>query len=234
MTPSQRRIHHHLPNTGALGWLALLLALSLVLVACGGDDEAEAETADPTAAAVEATEAAEATDEPAADEVTGTDEDTAGEGENADSEVPDAIADLASDSGSATVTIGDETFEFSLAGTQTIDGTTYVGRCQSLFGMVLGSGFATDGRDITVDLEIPPVDWESYEDDRFDAPAIEVEDNVNNASWVADQADEFVSGSSIGEYEQEGTTASGSATFVNQWAPDSEPVEGTFELDCEA
>lgn len=232
MTQFQRRTRHRFPDAGSLGWPAVLLALSLVLVACGGDDDGDASaTAEATAAPTEPAETADdpATDDGNRDEEAGADEDGADDGE-----VPDAIADLASDSGSATVTIGDETFEFSLAGTQTIDGTTYVGRCQSLFGIVLGSGFAADGSDVTVDLEIPPVDWETYEDDRFDPPAVEVEDNVNNAKWVADQGDEFAAGGGIGEYEQEDGTASGSATFVNQWAPDSEPVEGSFEVDCAA
>ena len=209
----------------ALGWSALLLSLALIVAACGNDDGEAA-----TEAAAEATTAPSATTE-AGEAGAGEDDVTADADEDG---VPDAIADLASETGSATVTIGDETFEFSLAGTSTIDGTTYIGRCQSLFGMIVGGGFATDGQDITVDIEIPPTDWETYEDDRFDPPAIEVEDNPNNASWVADQGDEFTTGGGVGEYQQEGVTASGSATFVNQWAPDSEPVEGTFEIDCEA
>ncbi len=221
------RLSGILPIRGirALGWSALLLSLALIVAACGNDDgeaatEAAAEVTTVPSAATEAGEAGADEDDVTAD----ADEDG----------VPDAIADLASETGSATVTIGDETFEFSLAGTSTIDGTTYVGRCQSLFGMIVGGGFATDGRDITLDIEIPPTDWETYEDDRFDPPAIEVEDNPNNAKWVADQGDESATGGGVGEYEQEGVTASGSATFVNQWAPDSEPVEGTFEIDCEA
>ena len=212
-----RRPRHGRAKRGfrALAWSALLLPLLLIVAACGNDD-ADATTeaaAEATAQATPATEAEESTDAGA-------------------DEVPDAIADLASDSGSATVTIGDETFEFTLAGTSTVDGSTHVGRCESLFGMIMGSGFATDGRDITLDIEIPPVDWETFEDDRFDAPAVEVEDNVANASWVADQANELVPGGGVGDYEQQDVTASGAATFVNQWAPDSEPIEGTFEIDC--
>lgn len=206
---------------GAIGWLAVLLSLVVVVAACGNDDDAESGDTEPTdgpAAAENGADAPEDTDGP----IVG------------DDEVPDAIADLASETGSATVTIGDETFEFSLAGTKTVDGTTYVGRCQTLFGMIIASGFVADDRDITVDMEVPPVDWETYEDDRFDPPAVEVEDNENNADWIADVGVEFATGSGVGEFVQEGATASGSAIFVNQWDPDSDPVEGTFEVDCEA
>ena len=136
-----RRPRHRRAKRGfrALTWSALLLSLLLIVAACGNDD-ADATTeaaAEATAQATPATEAEESTDAGA-------------------DEVPDAIADLASNSGSATVTIGDETFEFTLAGTSTVDGSTHVGRCESLFGMILGSGFATDGRDVTLDIEIHP------------------------------------------------------------------------------
>ena len=202
----------------ALAWPALLISLLLILAACGSDDGEATATADPTAAPA-------ATDTDTGD-VESSDADGAADG------VPDSIADLASETGTATVTIGDETYEFTLAGTATIDETTYVGRCETLFGMIVGSGFATDGRDITVDMEVPPVDWESYEDDRYDPPAIGVKDNEANASWVANQGDDFVVGSGVNEFEQDEMSASGSATFVNQWDPDSDPVEGSFEVDC--
>lgn len=229
MTPTQLPPSHsrHGRAKGSLrtvAWAALLLSLLLIVAACG-DEGGDAATDAATETAAPATTATESGGDSEEDPDVAADPDDA---------VPAAIADLASESGSATVTIGDETFEFSLAGTSTVDGTTYVGRCQSLFGMIIGNGYATDGRDITVDMEIPPTDWETYEDERFDAPTVEVEDGVANASWVADQTDEFVTGGGVGEYEQEGETASGAATFVNQWAPDSEPVEGSFDIDCGA
>ena len=214
----------------ALGWPAGLLSLVLVVAACGnsGDDDDAAATAGLTAAPSSGTAVDESADavEDAVD--TGAAAEDTGTGDAASS-----LEDLASDTGTAVVTIGDETYEFSLAGTATIGTTTYVGLCRSIFGMIQGNGYATDGRDITVDMEVPPVDWETYTDDRYDPPAIKVEDNEANASWVADQGDEFVTGSGVGEFELDGASASGTATFVNQWAPDSDPVEGTFEIDCE-
>jgi len=254
MTQHETRVRgsrpsHPFHGFGALGWPALLLSLLMVLAACGNDDggaatEAAAEATVAGTPAAEAEDSGDAASETedggddAAAEAEESGDDAAGGGDiTADSDedgVPDALQDLASETGSATVTIGDQTFEFSLAGTSTNEGTTHIGRCESFFGMVMGNGFAADGRDITVGMEIPPVDWETYEDERFDPPSIEVEDEENNASWVADQGNDFVSGSSVGEYELEGVTASGSATFVNQWATDAEPVEGSFEIDCEA
>lgn len=63
--------------------------------------------------------------------------------------------------------------------------------------------------------------------------AIEVEDGEADVSWVADEGAEFVTGSGVADYELDGLSASGSATFVNQWEPGSEPVAGTFEVRCE-
>lgn len=199
-------------------WPALLLAVAVVVAACANDgDDGQAE----------ATEAASPT--PA----TATPAGTTGGADGSD-DAADTLEDLASDTGSAVVTVGDVTYEFSLAGTTTIGSSTLVGLCRPIFGMLQGSGFVTDGRDITVDMEIPPVDWESFEDDRYDPPAIEVEDEEAGVQWVADSGNEFLSGSGVGDYEQDGTVASGTATFVNEFEPDSDPVEGTFEIDCGA
>lgn len=203
---------------------ALALALAAVVAACGNDDDDAATDAPAAPATTDA--AADATPTAA-----GAASDT-GDGTSDDGDVSDTLEALASETGSATVTIGDVTYEFSLSGTATVDGTTYVGRCTPIFGMIAASGFVGDGRDITIDAEIPPVDWETYEDDRFDPPAIEVEDSEANASWVADQEDTFVEGSGVTAFEQDGGRASGTAMFINAWDPGSGPVEGSFEIDC--
>ncbi len=129
----------------AIGCLALLLSLAVIVAACGNGGEEDA-----------AADVPEETDAPAALEDAPADEAPADEtpADEADDAVPEAIADLASETGSATVTIGDETYEFSLAGTKAVGGTTYVGRCETLFGMIIGSGYVTDERDITVDMEV--------------------------------------------------------------------------------
>jgi hypothetical protein len=203
----------------AVSWAVLLAALAVSVAACGSDaDETEAPEAEARPTTVAESGPGTGTevppDEPDGDGISST------------------LEDLAGETGSASVTIGDETFEFSLAGTATVEGTTYVGRCTTLFGMIAASGFATDGRDITVELDVPPVDWATYDDGRFEPPAIRVEDNEGNANWIADEADDFVSGSGVFEFEQEGVDASGVARFVDAWDPGSDPIAGTFTVDC--
>ena len=82
----------------------------------------------------------------------------------------------------------------------------------------------TDGRDIQGEFAIPPLDWESYDDGRYDPPSVELEitsTGDDNARWRADAAwaaENGVEGSSqVDAYEKDGLTASGTATFANAW-----------------
>jgi hypothetical protein len=142
-------------------------------------------------------------------------------------------------SGAAVVTIGDERYEVSMA-TETIDSTAYLGVCQELFGLIQADGHATDGRAITVGIMIPPVDWDSYEDGRYDPPRIEVRIDDPYATWVADAdwaAANGVEGQSqVDAYQKDGLHAAGSATFIEESAlfqdPPGVPVQGTFEVRC--
>jgi hypothetical protein len=141
-------------------------------------------------------------------------------------------------SGAAVVTIGDERYEFSMA-TETIGSTTYFGVCRELFGLIQAAGHVT-GRAITVGIEIPPVDWDSYEDQRYDPPSIEVDIDDPYATWVADAdwaAANGVEGQSqVDAYQKDGLYAAGSATFFEAGAlfqdPPGAPVQGTFEVRC--
>jgi hypothetical protein len=142
-------------------------------------------------------------------------------------------------SGVAVVTIGDERYEFSMA-TETIGSTTYLGVCQELFGLIQADGHATDGRAITVAIMIPPLDWDSYEDERYDPPRIVVDIDDPYARWVADADWAFANGvdgqSQVDAYEKDGLYAAGSATFMEEGAlfqsPPGVPVLGTFEVRC--
>lgn len=142
-------------------------------------------------------------------------------------------------SGAAVVTIGDERYEFSMA-TETIGSTTYLGVCQELFGLIQAEGHATDGRAMTVGIMIPPVDWDSYEDARYDPPRIVVDIDDPYARWVADAdwaAANGVEGQSqVDVYQKEGLHAAGSATFFEEGAlfqdPPGVPVQGAFEVRC--
>lgn len=184
-----------------------------VLAACGGSTEPT--TSEVTSAVSETADSA-VTDSAEADDGTTLQESSASVAES-----------LAGESGSAVVTIGGQTYEFSLAGTLTIDSTTYVGRCLTWGGSVGGNGYAADGSDITLNFEMPPLGWEDAPDE-WDPPSISVEDNPADIQWDASQ---WTDGT-VTSFEVDDTRASGTATFVNMWAADGRAVEGTFQVDC--
>ena len=86
---------------------------------------------------------------------------------------------------------------------------------------------------------IPPADWESYSDGRYDPPAVIVEDDDLNTRWIADPnrvelLPDWPPESKVDSYEKEGNAASGSANFVDDYALEAvESVSGTFEVACE-
>jgi hypothetical protein len=142
-------------------------------------------------------------------------------------------------SGGAIVTIGDERYEFSMA-TETIGTTTFLGICQEIFGLIQADGHASDGRAINVSFMIPPIDWDSYADGRYDPPSIVVDIDDPYARWVADAAWAAANGmegqSQVDTYEKDGLYAAGSATFFEEGAQFRDlpgvPVQGTFEVRC--
>lgn len=223
--------------------LNVLVAVSaLALAACGGgDDDSSDEPADePAVSAVSEPDAesdadADADADAGTDGETGEDESSEGDGSTAE----DLIADLDFGDGLARVTVGDTQYEFALGGTSEVGGTTYIGVCQTLFGLIAGGGYDSAGGDVTIEFEIPPPDWETYDDGRFDgsAPRIEIEMG-DDGGWIADLESGAPAGSSqIDEWQSDGQRASGTATFI-ELAPWGQPVEGgqvvsgTFELGC--
>jgi hypothetical protein len=215
--------------------LNVLVAVSaLALAACGGgDDDSSEEPADePAVSAVSEPDTDAGAD---ADADTAEDESSEGDGGSAE----DLLADLDFGDGMARVTVGDTQYEFALGGTSQVGGTTYLGVCQTLFGLIAGGGYDPAGGDVTIDFEIPPPDWETYDDGRFDgsAPRIEIELG-DDGGWIADVESSAPAGSSqIDEWQSDGQRASGTATFI-ELAPWGSPVEGgqvvsgTFELGC--
>jgi hypothetical protein len=230
-----------------MAWRALVLLMAVFLVvACGEEDRADgqAAVADP-----EGSEAADAADEPA--DVGATEQEGAPEEDGAadgavDDEVQELLGDLDFGDGGALVVLGDRTFEFTLGGNSPeVDGKTYLGVCQTLFGAIAGTGYQIqDDQVATIEFDLPPADWESYEDGRFDTvtPRIKIEDVATEETWVADLmlADGFpeVAGTSqIDDWATDGTTASGTATFTaihpyGSPVEGSEPLQGSFELGC--
>jgi hypothetical protein len=137
------------------------------------------------------------------------------------------------------VVLGDERFDFGSA-TETSDSETYLGLCQEFFGVIAANLHLTDGREITVDMEIPPVDWDTYADGRYSPPRIEISIEDPNETWIADTewatANDIDGLSQVDTFERDGISAIGTATFVEQVSvltgQPSEPVQGTFEVRC--
>lgn len=126
----------------------------------------------------------------------------------------------------AVVTIGEERYEFTLNR-----------GCRSLFGVLVGAGTSTDGRDIVVNLQIPP---EGGIDGT--APSIKVDDGAKDLDWraggdiIGEMAGVSAGDSQVDGYQNDGKRASGSATFLDFYAVmrgEIEPVQGTFEFACE-
>lgn len=144
-------------------------------------------------------------------------------------------------SGAAAVALGAETYQFGSA-TESADGNTYLGMCRQFFGVIAAGLRLTDGREITVDMEIPPVDWDTYDDGRYSPPRIEVSIEDPYQTWIADAewaASNGVEGQSqVDTFERDGISATGTATFLEQLSlftdPPGEPVQGTFEVRCAA
>nr|WHW29324.1 hypothetical protein [uncultured bacterium] len=165
--------------------------------------------------------------------------------DGASGDVQDLIDDLDFGDGLARVTIGDMAYEFTLGGNESADGITYIGVCQEIFGLLDGGGYVSGDPQTGIDFTIPPPDWESFTDGRFDnsAPRIEIELG-DSGGWAADLSlvENFPAAagqSQIDEWTLEGSVASGTATFI-EMEPFSAPVagssgvKGSFEIGCDA
>ena len=216
-------------------WVVVGAVVLLPLAACGGGD-------DSTGAATDSTEAP--TDEAPTDQAPADTDEAPAETDEAPAETDEAqdAADEAADdaadpgdfdfgTGVARVTIGDTDYEFDLTSGFTV--------CQDIFGGLQVAGENASG-DANVDMWIPPVDWETYTDGRYDPPSVIVEDDTANTRWIADPGRvELISDwppeSRVDSYTKDGNAATGSATFVDDYAIDAvEPVPGTFEVACES
>ncbi|MCE0487144.1 hypothetical protein [Ornithinimicrobium sediminis] len=202
------------------------LALALALAACGGDDAPE-ETADETTTSEEATDTAE-------DAATTEDETTTGDvpgGEDADEESAEegAAAGGIGAGGSATLTVGGETYEFDnyyCATGPEETGNDDVSFSSGAFGEV-------DGVRVQLDASILDFSGES---------AMEGEGTIQSVSLndIEDFEDPSVSWSAeagfMGEpewtIETDGSTVSAEATFDDGRTEEIEEVEGSLEATC--
>ncbi len=220
-----------MPAVGSSRMLSVLAAvLVTAALACSngdGDGGTSAASAEPVA-----TVAPAATDAPAVEEGA---EGEAADGEQAisDAAPTDAIAAaLDFGSGTASITLGEETFELAIG--------PGIGLCRDVFGIIQAAGQVADGRDIEGDFMIPPLDWETYADGRYDPPSVALEINStgeDNARWRADaawaQEHDKVGMSQVDSYEKDGLAASGSATFADSWNSEAGSVQGSFEISCD-
>jgi len=142
---------------------------------------------------------------------------------------PDDPLGFGDEANTAVVTIGDQRYEF---------GNLY---CVTLGGAM---GAVSVGGEPTVDIDLPPMDWQTSGED-WDAPGVEVDEG--DLSWIADLGDTGLIRiepglSQVDSFNSDGYHATGTATFmeatawnavqlgISEEAP--EPVQGTFEVTC--
>ncbi len=224
---------NRLTVTRRLGMLAAVMAL--VVAACGGSSDAETGTSSTTATpGVESPTDGTSND---ADGDTGTsgDDGTQGIVEQAEQ----LLDEFSGDGGAATITIGDETWEF------TFYDSVPIASCNAdFFGGFLA--VLTSGDDIMVPFDqvmitLPGGDFK-------DPPEIHLNLKVSDdAEWIADETiyennPDLPPGIGVTSFTIDGQGASGTATFyqeesyfqANAGTGDLVMMDGTFEVVCAA
>ena len=153
----------------------------------------------------------------------------------------DSGSDASGDTEYAIVTIGTETYEADMSGS--------LAACIALGGAVGGVGQIIEPGSGTIDMTIPPENWESSSDD-WDPPSIRVDlgedENGVPIDWraggeIIESLPDLVGKSQVDSFAVDGATATGTATFIDFFqvqlaggdqVDDPEPVEGTFEINC--
>jgi hypothetical protein len=154
----------------------------------------------------------------------------------------DLVDTLDFGSGTAVVELAGERYEFDMSSRE-IGEDIFVGVCRGIFGAIQATGRVTDDRAITVEMELPPVDWEAKPEYGFDPPSISLEDADSGSVWVADATyteflgTEVENPSLVVLIENDGLVATGTAIFVDGQALDRgeavEPLEGTWQVRCD-
>lgn len=142
---------------------------------------------------------------------------------------PDDPLGFGDEANTAVVTIGDQRYEF---------GNLY---CVTIGGAL---GAVSVGGDPQVDIDIPPMDWETSADG-WDPPSVQV--NLEDMNWIASPEDTALPNiepglSQVDSFNTDGYHATGTATFMDSSAwqgfqfglqdEQPEPVQGTFEVTC--
>jgi hypothetical protein len=215
---------------GRRGVVILLVCLALTAAACGGDDEGSID--EQSTSAPETTDAGAAGGEPATDAPEGDGEDSSDDGTTPPGD---------SGPSRATVTVGGETYEADLSGSLAV--------CISMGGAVGGSG-PIDGIDGgSIDIDIPPEDYETSTTE-WEPPSIRVDlgedENGVPIDWRAGgdlvlDDPTLVGKSQVDSFEVEGSSAIGTATFIDVFqvqlfavgqVEEPQPVQGSFAIAC--
>jgi hypothetical protein len=214
-----------------LATVGLLVMVPLLAVACGGSGDGESPLARGSSDDGGNDAAATPSSGDSGDGL-GSD-DSAGAGPSESS-----LTDI--DPDTAVVVIGDERFEFDIT-------TEFGDACITMFGVVAGVGDASDGSDVRIDIEIPPVGYEGDPSYEGMFPNVEVRDDTNFRSFQAGGDFSYLEDppaaeeSQVESFQNDGTSATGTATFLDMQAysnhvfnddPRPEPVQGTFEIRC--
>ncbi len=202
-------------------WLVMVVALLMVAAACGGDSD-EGAADDGGDAAVATT--LPASDEGGSDEPTTT---TSADGEG------DGTSEGTGPS-TATVTLGDETYNFSSEG-------ALVAQCLTdLFGIFSVQLPMADGGDGNIGIVALHADTDPEEVGEVNSVRVAIGDE----DWVADEDDLMfessdrleVGMSQVDSVEVDGNTVRGTATFFRQLSlfaeGEVETITGTFEATC--
>ena len=192
----------------------IYVAMTLALVGCGtsaGDDT----TSEPPASSQDVAASAEASAAKSDD----------GPGASVN---PDDPFGFGKEANTATVTIGDETYEFS-----------------NLYCVTMGGalGAQTIGAGLGVHIDLPPMDWETSTDG-WDPPSVSVDGDDPYLDLRA--GGDFIqydnrldpSMSQVESFDSDGHHATGTATFIDYNAltvsGEITPMAGSFEVTCAA
>jgi hypothetical protein len=195
--------------------IAATLLVAGVLAGCGGTDTSGDVTEDTTDVAAPTTAPAAATTavptEPAETPTTAPPA----------QEEPAATVDVST----ATVTVGDETYDFGATGFITERcNPSFFGGAQVILQLldVTEEPLTVGGQMVFLDIALIPNDPSST--------AVNVPTPEPDREWIADSESVQVSGTSVDDWSIDGNIIRGSATFAS--TAGEGPVPGTFEILC--
>ncbi|MEQ8717683.1 MAG: hypothetical protein RIE08_08735 [Acidimicrobiales bacterium] len=209
----------------------VLVVVAMIAAACGGGDDETSAASDDGAGS---DDGAPASDDgaPSGDDAAASD-DGGGDGDGVRSLdlVPDGATDIIGNpAGQGFVELAGTRYDFVLDAA-----------CQQIFGAVQAAGGAADGSESRVDAFIPPENWETFDDDRFDPPEVSIE--IGDQEWIAELgANEQVGTayrdltpeeSSVTSFTNDGSFTEGEGIFFRRFnSGDIETAQGSFAFYC--